>query len=156
MTALGAPVATDRHQQRRGAPAQRLVRQAPHNGVSCQALAAAASAPLVRLENPAREHRSTGFESLPSDDEPELVESAEGRQISAAEDGHGGSVSHVEVFQKMRRVGTFILGRPRPLSPDRRANDDSATYTLNCEEPLITSVTRGTGEVPPGPWKHQL
>ena len=33
----------------------------------------------------------------------------------------------------MRRVGTFIFGRPRPLSGDRRANPN---YTLNSEEPL--------------------
>jgi hypothetical protein len=30
-------------------------------------------------------------------------------------------------------VRTPILGRPRPLSGDRRADD---LYTLNCEEPL--------------------
>ncbi|WP_431521188.1 endonuclease domain-containing protein [Blastococcus capsensis] len=33
----------------------------------------------------------------------------------------------------MGSVRTSILGRPRPLSRDRRA---SPTYTLNCEEPL--------------------
>ncbi|OXS78869.1 hypothetical protein B1B07_12670 [Kocuria marina subsp. indica] len=33
----------------------------------------------------------------------------------------------------MRRVGTFIFGRPRPLSGDRRADPN---YTLICEEPL--------------------
>ena len=32
----------------------------------------------------------------------------------------------------MRRVGTFIFERPRPLSRQRRADD---LYTLNCEEP---------------------
>ncbi len=31
----------------------------------------------------------------------------------------------------MSGVGTFILGRPRPLPDDRRASD----YTLNCDEP---------------------
>ena len=35
----------------------------------------------------------------------------------------------------MRRVGTFILGRPRPLSTDRRAKSAVPTYTLICEEP---------------------
>ncbi|MCG7433458.1 hypothetical protein MHK71_13390, partial [Kocuria indica] len=40
-------------------------------------------------------------------------------------------VRHVEVFQ-MRRVGTFIFGRPRPLSGDRRADPN---YTLDPEEP---------------------
>lgn len=33
----------------------------------------------------------------------------------------------------MRRVGTFILGRPRPLSWQRRADH---LYTLICEEPV--------------------
>ena len=37
----------------------------------------------------------------------------------------------------MRRVGTFIFGRPRPLSRDRRANPH---YTLNCEEPRRATV----------------
>ncbi len=32
----------------------------------------------------------------------------------------------------MRRVGTFIFGRPRPLSGDRRAEPN---YTLDPEEP---------------------
>jgi hypothetical protein len=32
----------------------------------------------------------------------------------------------------MRRVGTFILGRPRPLPRQRRADH---LYTLICEEP---------------------
>ena len=33
----------------------------------------------------------------------------------------------------MRRVGTFIFGRPRPLSGDRRADPN---YTLDPEEPV--------------------
>jgi hypothetical protein len=32
----------------------------------------------------------------------------------------------------MRRVGTLIFGRPRPLSQHRRAD---RPYTLECEEP---------------------
>nr|VTP07543.1 hypothetical protein BIN_B_01864 [Mycolicibacterium smegmatis] len=33
----------------------------------------------------------------------------------------------------MDGVGTSIIGRPRPLSRHRRADD---LYTLNCEEPV--------------------
>lgn len=106
--------------------------QPPGHGVTRRSLAAAAAAPLVGLEDPTRKDRAIGLEALASHFEPELVETAEGGQISAAEAGHGGSVSHVEVFQ-MRRVGTLIFGRPRPLSSQRRAN---RSYTLNCEEPV--------------------
>jgi hypothetical protein len=45
--ASAAPVAPDRDQQRRRAPAQRLVRQLPRHGVPGGALAAAPSTPLV-------------------------------------------------------------------------------------------------------------
>lgn len=60
--------------------------------------------------------------------QPELIKAAERGQIRTNED----SVRHVEVFQ-MRRVGTFILGRPRPLPRQRHANHP---YTLICEEPV--------------------
>jgi hypothetical protein len=71
---------------------------------------------------------------LPDDDEAELVQTAERGQVRADE----GSVGHVEVFQ-MGGVGTSILGRPRPSSPERRATCD---YTLNCEEPDRRSGAR--------------
>ncbi|WP_205754540.1 hypothetical protein, partial [Arthrobacter sp. CAU 1506] len=41
------------------------------------------------------------------------------------------SVGHVEVF-RMGSVRTSIIGRPRPLSGNRRAN---AIYTLDSDEP---------------------
>lgn len=56
----------------------------------------------------------------------ELVEAAERSQVRAGES----SVRHVEVFQ-VDGVGTSILGRPRPLPADRRAD----SYTLKCEGP---------------------
>src|SRR6185295_16783812 len=59
--------------------------------------------------------------------QPELIEVAERRQIRASE----GSVRHVEVFQ-LGGVRTPIIGRPRPLPRQRRADH---LYTLNCEEP---------------------
>ncbi|WP_209841300.1 hypothetical protein, partial [Mycolicibacterium sp. NCC-Tsukiji] len=74
---------------------------------------------------------------------PEVVEAAESSQVSAGEARPTGSVRHVEVF-RMRRVGTFIFERPRPLSRQRRADD---LYTLNCEEPNI----RGPARARPSP-----
>lgn len=62
----------------------------------------------------------------------ELIESAEGGQIRAAEATLSGSVRHVEVF-RTKCVGTFILGRPRPLPNHRRA--DNPNYTVIWEEP---------------------
>jgi hypothetical protein len=44
-----------------------------------------------------------------------------------------GSVRHVEVFP-VDSVRTAIIGRPRPLPRQRRADQP---YTLNCEEPVI-------------------
>ncbi|WP_345045291.1 hypothetical protein, partial [Georgenia daeguensis] len=49
-----------------------------------------------------------------------------------------GSVGHVEVFQ-MGSVRTPIIGRPRPLSGDRRAHH---RYTVNCEEPANPQTHR--------------
>lgn len=54
--------------------------------------------------------------SLADRNQPKLVKTAEGSQIS----GREGSVRHVEVFQ-MVGVRTPILGRPRPLPGHRRA-----------------------------------
>lgn len=45
----------------------------------------------------------------------------------------------------MRCVGTFILGRPRPLSRQRRAD---YLYTLNCEEPNFSAPAPGAPTKP--------
>jgi hypothetical protein len=105
--------------------------QLADHGVTSEALAPAATTPLVRLEDPTRQHRTIWVESLAGDFETELVKPAERGQISAGEARTSGSVKHVEVFQ-MGSVRTSIFGRPRPLSADRRA---ASPYTLNCEEP---------------------
>jgi hypothetical protein len=68
------------------------------------------------------------LEALTDDLQAEVVNPAERGQVRASE----GSVRHVEVF-RMGSVRTPILGRPRPLSGDRRA---AACYTLNCDEPV--------------------
>ena len=62
----------------------------------------------------------------------ELIEPNERGQIRAGEARNSGNVRHVEVF-RMGGVRTSILGRPRPLSRDRRAG----RYTLIWEEPLM-------------------
>jgi hypothetical protein len=64
VAATAAPVAADRHHERRGAPAERLVRQTTCDGVAGGAFAAAAAAPpLLRidgLDDAAGEHSSVG------------------------------------------------------------------------------------------------
>ena len=127
MPAAAAPVAADRDQQRRGPPTQRLVRQPPGHRVTRRTFAAATSTPAVRLDDPARQDRTVRLKTLAHNLETKLIEVGERGQVRARE----GSVRHVEVFQ-MSGVRTFILGRPRRLSPDRRADD---RYTLICEEP---------------------
>jgi hypothetical protein len=110
------------------------VGQLSSHGIAWRPFAAAATAPLIRFEDSARENRAVGLEVLADDDKAELVESAEGGQVGAGERVCAladGSVGHVKVFQD-ECVGAFILGRPRRLSQHRHA---SATYTLNCEEP---------------------
>jgi hypothetical protein len=94
-----------------------------------------ASAPalgaVIGLQDPARQDRAIGLQTLADHDQAELIQAAERGQVRAAE----GSVRHVEVFQ-MGGVGTSILGRPRHLPRDRRASHHpTSDYTLNCEEP---------------------
>jgi hypothetical protein len=104
------------------------VSQPPHHGVSRTALTATPAAPLIRFHDPTSQDCSTGLDSLSDDLQAEFVKPGETGQVSASE----GSVRHVEVFQ-MSGVGTFIIGRPRPLPSDRRAHH---RYTLNCDEPV--------------------
>jgi hypothetical protein len=115
--APGAPVAAQRHQQRRRSPAQRLVRKPPHNGVARSALAAATATPLVRIDDSACQHRTVGFESLAGDLEAELIETAELGQVGAGE----GSVRHVEVLlDGQRRNSHQGTSTPTRTPPARR------------------------------------
>jgi hypothetical protein len=129
--AAGAAVAAHGKQQRRRSPAVRLMRQLPHDGIAGDALATAATAPLVRLDDLARQERTVRLQALTGHDEAELVEPAQRGQVREGEPSNSDSVRHVEVFQ-MDGVGTSILGRPRPLSRPRRAD---RFYTLIWEEP---------------------
>ncbi len=151
--AVSAPVAADPYQQRRRPPPQGLVREPPGHRVSCGALAAASPAPLVRLLDPAGQDRSLWLEALPDDFEAEVVQAAERGQVRAGE----GSVKHVEVF-RMGSVRTPIIGRPRPLSSERRA---APCYTLNCAEPLYvmskpTETERGDVPLSGGCSPHRV
>ena len=40
----------------------------------------------------------------------------------------------------MDGVGASIIGRPRPLPSDGTPDPVHNTYTLKCEEPLITAI----------------
>jgi hypothetical protein len=82
-----------------------------------------------QLEDSAGQHRRVRFQALPDHLQAERVELAERGQVRASE----GSVRHVEVF-RMGGVRAPILGRPRPLPGQRRADP---IYTLNCEEPFF-------------------
>ena len=135
--APGAPVPANPDEQRRGTPAQRLVRQAPGNSVTRSTLAPAPPAPPVGLDDPALQHRPTGLEVLADDLQAKPVQTSERSQVRTSE----GSVRHVEVF-RMGGVGTSIIGRPRPLPGPRHAASRcspsrQSLYTLNCEEPLM-------------------
>jgi hypothetical protein len=129
MSATDAAVAAHRDQQRRRAPAQRLVCEFSGHRVARYALAAATPTPLIGLEDPAGKHGTVGLEPLAGDLEAELVEAAERGQVRAGE----GSVRQVEVFQ-MASVRTSIIGRPRRL-PSHRPH--LGRYTVICEEPRI-------------------
>jgi len=138
------------------------VRQPSGHAVTGDALASAAPAPLVRIDDPAGQHRTVRFQPLSHGLQAELLQPAERGQVRAGEARIRGSVSHVEVF-RMRRVGTFILGRPRPLSAHRRADRPAPPpYTLIWDEPVIPHARRQPGTTAPGaaarrpPWRHRL
>jgi hypothetical protein len=75
---------------------------APAVAGHCRAapFASAAAAPLVRFGNTAGQHSVIRFEALAGDDEPELIESAEGGQISAARAAGGSGVLTSRVAQQ--------------------------------------------------------
>lgn len=73
VSAAGAAVATHRDLKDGGSPPQRLVRESTDDRVPSSALGAAASAPLIRGQDPAGEHRSRGLEALTGHDQVELI-----------------------------------------------------------------------------------
>src|SRR5690606_4472643 len=94
------------------------------DGVARGTFAAAAPAPPIGFYDPALQHRPVGLEALADDLQPELVKASERGQARADE----GSVRHVEVFP-VGSVRTPIIGRPRPLSDERRADTYARTDT---------------------------
>ena len=113
VAAAAALVAAHRDQQRRRAPAQRLVRQPPGHRVPRAALATTAPAPLVGLDDAAGQHRTVRLEALAEDLQAKLVQAAERGQVGAGE----GSVRHVEVFLD----GLCENSHPREASTPTRA-----------------------------------
>lgn len=67
--------------QRGRSPPERFVGQGPGHGVRWPVFEAAAPSPLLRFENPTREDRTVGAETLTDHDETELVDSAELGQV---------------------------------------------------------------------------
>jgi len=119
VSAAGAAVATHRDLKDGGSPPQRLVRESTDDRVPSSALGAAASAPLIRGQDPAGEDRSRGLGALTGHDEVELIEAAERGQVRAGERARAladGSVRQVEV-SRIQRVGTFIRGSTSPGTP---------------------------------------
>jgi hypothetical protein len=108
------------------------VGELPHDGVAGDTLAAAAAAPLVRLDDTTGEERSLRFEPLTRDDEAELIESAERGEVGAAEPTRG-SVRHVEVS----RMGGVRTPHPWETSTPLRLRRADQPYTLTWEEPVI-------------------
>src|SRR5699024_1614934 len=88
------------------------------------ALAPAPSAPAVIGHDAAGQHRPIGLQPLAHDLQAEVIEASERGQVRGSE----GSVRHVEVFP-VGSVRTPIIGRPRPLSHERRADAHARLYT---------------------------
>ena len=129
VSTLWAAVAAHAHVQDRGAPPAGLVRQAPDHRVTTDALAPAASTPLVLTSNAARQHCMVWLNALTRHLQPQAIQAREGAQVRVIKD----SIRHVEVF-RMDGVGAPIIERPRPLPGHDTPNPAHNTYTLKCEE----------------------
>lgn len=81
VTTAGALVPPNRDQQRGRPPPERLVRELPGHDVARRALATAATTPLIRCDDPARQDSPIRFEPLPGDNEAEFVEPSKRGQI---------------------------------------------------------------------------
>ena len=131
VSTLWAPVAAHAHMQDRGTPPVRLMRQAPDYRVTRNALAPAASTPLVLTSNAASQHCMVWPNALTRHLQPQAIQARERAQVRAIKD----SIGHVEVLQ-MDGVGISIIERPRPLPGHDTPNPAHNTYTLKCEEPV--------------------
>lgn len=120
MPATGAPEPADRDQQRRPAPAERLVRKHASHALARRALAVEPLAPPVRLVDPAGQQLPVGLELLPEHLQAELVEPAERGPVRAGEC----SVQHAGVLQ----MEASELPSWKDLDPDP-ASDTTTTPT---------------------------
>ena len=108
MPAAGALVAAQPDLQRGGTPTERDMRQFPHHAVTNLTVAAAAVAPVIRLDRATRQDGALAGEVLTGDGQAEVVETTERGQVR----GREGSVVHVEVFGD-GCVGTSIVAQGR-------------------------------------------
>ena len=115
----------------RGTPPAGLMSQAPDRRVTRNALAPAASAPLILTSNTARQHCMVGLNALTRHLQPQVIQARERTQVRRMKP----SIGYVEVF-RMDGVATPIIGRPRPLPGHDTPNPANHTYTLTCEEPV--------------------
>jgi len=113
------------------APLAGYVSQAPDYRAARNALAPAASTPLVLTSNTASQHCMVWPNALACHFQPQVIQACERGQVRAIK----GSIGHVEVFQ-VDGVGISIIGRPRPLPGHDTPNAAHNTYTLKCEEPV--------------------
>lgn len=121
MAAIGAPVPAHVHFQHGRPPAERLVSEPTHHGVTRHALLAAAVTAVVRLHNPASDHRPCCFDQLPDRNQAQLIKTAESGQVRRRE----GSVRHVEVFP----MGWCENLHPPKTSTPYPGNDAPTTIT---------------------------
>ena len=131
VSTLWALVAAHAHMQDRGAPPAGLMRQAPDYRVTRNALAPAASTPLVLTSNAASQHCMVWPNALTRHLQPQAIQARERAQVRAIKD----SIGHVEVLQ-MDGVGISIIERPRPLPGHDTPNLTQHPYTPNYEEPV--------------------
>ena len=132
VSTLWALVAAHAHMQDRGAPPVGLMCQAPDYRVTRNALASAASTPLVLSSDTASQHCMVWPNALARHFQAQVIQARERAQVRAIKD----SIGHVEVF-KMDGVAISIIERPRPLPGHDTPNAAYNTYTLKCEEPLM-------------------
>jgi len=86
---------------------------------------------VIGLQDPARQDRAIGLQTLADHDQAELIQAAERGQVRAAE----GSVRHVEVFQMGRRRNLHPRNLDTCPGTDAPATIPTSDYTLNREEP---------------------
>ena len=91
MPAAGALVAAQPNLEGGGAPAERHVRQLSHDTVTRLAVAAAAVAPVIRLDRATRQDGALAGEVLTGDGQAEVIETTERGQVRGREGSVVGS-----------------------------------------------------------------